>query len=157
MSLPEPPATMRAVRDLVTEAVRLRHALARRSGLSETELGALEHLLGSPCGPGELARILEVSTAASTGIVDRLERRGHVERHPHAEDRRRTDVHVTDPGRAEILGHLRPMLAALGELDAALSADERAVVERFLRGAIVAFTQVSGPAAGPGPAQAREA
>jgi len=142
---------MQAVRDLVTESLRLRHAVVRRSGLGETELLALEHLVEAPCGPGELARLLEVSTAASTGIVDRLERRGHVQRRPHAEDRRRTEVHVTDEGRAEILSHLRPMLLALGELDASLDADERDVVEHFLRGAVAAFGLVSDPAGSPTP------
>lgn len=134
---------MQAVRDLVTEAVRLRHAVVRRSGLSETELVALEHLVEAPSGPGEIARLLQVSTAASTGIVDRLERRGHVERRAHREDRRRTEVHVTNEGRAEILGHLLPMLGALRELDDELSPTDRVVVEKFLRGAITAFETVS--------------
>lgn len=136
---------MQAVRDLVTESLRLRHAVVRRSGLSETELRALEHLVEAPSAPGELARLLDVSTAASTGIVDRLERRGHVQRRPHDQDRRRTEVHVTDGGRDEILGHLRPMLLALGELDAGLDEAEREVVERFLRGAAAAFRLVSDP------------
>ena len=140
---PDVPQTVTAVRDLVSESGRLRHALVRGSGLSETELVALEHLVEAPSAPSELARLLEVSTAASTGIVDRLERRGHVERRPHPDDRRRTTVHVTDEGRAEILGHLRPMLVALQELDAGLSATERDVVLRFLAGAQAAFAQVS--------------
>jgi DNA-binding MarR family transcriptional regulator len=123
--------------------VRLRHALVRRSGLSQTELVALEHLVAAPSTPGDLARLLEVSTAASTGVVDRLERRGHVERRPHPQDRRRTEVHMTEGGREEILGHLMPMLVALRELDAGLDDAERAVVERYLRGARAAFDQVS--------------
>lgn len=134
---------MQAVRDLVSESVRLRHALVRRSGLGETELAALEHLVEAPSTPTELARLLEVSTAASTGIVDRLESRGHVERRAHPADRRRTTLHVTDAGRAEILGHLMPMLVALRTLDADLTPADREVVGRFLAGARAAFAQVS--------------
>lgn len=137
------PATMQAVRELIAESNRLQHALVRRSGLSPTELTALEHLVDAPSTPTELAHLLEVSTAASTGIVDRLERRGHVERRPHPADRRRTTLHVTAGGRAEIVGHLMPMLVALRALDESLSESERVIVERFLAGAREAFEQVS--------------
>lgn len=136
---------MNAVRALVTEAVVLRRTLSRRSGLSETELDALEHLIESPSTPSELARLLDISTAASTGVVDRLERRGHVERRKHPTDRRRLEIRVTDDGRAELLRHLSPMLHALAELDRGLSADERATVIRFLNGATAAFLAVDGP------------
>lgn len=133
---------MNAVRGLVAQAVFLRRALSRRSGLSETELDALEHLVESPTTPSELARLLDISTAASTGVVDRLERRGHVERRKHPTDRRRLEIHVTDDGRAELLRHLNPMLHALAELDRGLRDDERATVIRFLNGVQAAFRVV---------------
>lgn len=136
---------MNAVRALVTQAVAVRRTLSRRSGLSENELDALEHLVGSPSTPSELARLLGVSTAASTGVVDRLERRGHVERRKHPSDRRRLEVHVTDAGRAELLRHLNPMLHALAELDDGLSDDQRATVISFLNGAQAAFRTVDQP------------
>ncbi|KUL21485.1 MarR family transcriptional regulator [Actinoplanes awajinensis] len=135
---------MTAVRALVTEAVALRRTLSRRSGLTETELDALDHLVESPSTPSELARLLDVSTAASTGVVDRLERRGHVERRKHPTDRRRLEIHVTDHGRAELLRYLTPMLHALTELDQRMSPDERATVIRFLTGAQAAFRAVDG-------------
>lgn len=103
----------------------------------------LEHLVRGPMQPGEVARALDVTSAASTGIVDRLAARGHVERRPHAEDRRRTEVHVTDSGREELLAHLLPMFVRLRELDASFTEEERAVVERYLRGAITAFREVA--------------
>lgn len=130
----DPPPAMNGVRQLVDEAVRLRRALVRRTGLTDTELDTLEHLIDGVSTPSELARRLEVSTAASTGIVDRLERRGHVERRPHPTDRRRLEVHVTAEGRAELLRHLAPGLRALAELDAGLTPAERTVVVRYLSG-----------------------
>jgi len=93
-------------------------------------------------GPAELARHLGVTTAASSGIVDRLVERGHAVRRPHASDRRRTDVDITASGRAEVLGHLAPMFAALHELDSQLTPDETEVVEAYLRGAIVALRRL---------------
>lgn len=149
MTQPDPPATMQALRDLVRASVALRQAVVRRSGLTETELVALEHLTLGAAGPAELARRLDVSTAASTGIVDRLEARGHIRRQPHGVDRRRTEVHLTDSGRAEVLSHLRPMLASLRALDEQFDAAERAVVERYLRGATAAFALISQPPAAP--------
>ncbi len=139
------PPTLQALRDLVNAGSRVTHAVSRRSGLSQTELVTLEHLSREQIGPAEVARRLEVSTAAATGIVDRLVSRGHVERRPDAVDRRRTELHITDSGRGEIVGHLMPMFAALDRHDASFTEEEKAVVERYLRGAAAAFEQVSGP------------
>jgi DNA-binding MarR family transcriptional regulator len=135
-----------ALREAIEAGARVRHVVARRAGLSDSELVALQHLVRSPLGPAELARLLDVSTAASTGIVDRLVDRGHAERYPHAADRRRTEVRVTASGREEVLAHLLPMFTALDAWDRSFTDDERAVVERYLRGARAAFEQVSGPA-----------
>jgi DNA-binding MarR family transcriptional regulator len=139
----EPSETMVAMRALVAEAVRLRHTLSRRAGLSDTELTALEHLVDTASTPTELARLLNVTTAASTGVVDRLERRGHVERRRHPTDRRRVEVHVTPEGRADLLTQLQPMLHGLTVLDETLSAAEQAAVIRYLDGARAAFAQVT--------------
>lgn len=140
--------TLLALRRLLTTGVRMRHTVARRAGLSDSELATLEHLSEGALGPGEVARRLEVSTAASTGIVDRLARRGHVARTPHPVDRRRTEVALTPSGRAEVLDHLLPVFIALARLDAGFDDAERAVVERYLRGAIEAFDAVIDPGSG---------
>ena len=134
--------SLTALRDLVTTGARVNHVVARRAGLSESELVTLEHLSRECIGPAEVARRLEVSTAAATGIVDRLVSRGHVERRPHAADRRRTELVITESGRSEVVGHLLPMFVALDGLDRSFSQDEREVVERYLRGAVDAFEEV---------------
>ena len=131
-----------ALREMVTAAARMQHVVARRAGLSDTELTTLDHLSREPLGPAEVARRLDVSTAASTGIVDRLAARGHVERRAHPADRRRTEVHITPSGRAEVVAHLVPMFRALDELDRTFTDAERAVVERYLAGAAEAFEHV---------------
>jgi len=128
-----------ALRETIARGGRLRHLIARRAGLSESDLVAMEHLMRGPLGPAELARILDVSTAASTGVVDRLAERGHVERRAHELDRRRTQVEVTPSGREDVLAHLLPMFRELDRLDRSFTAEERAVVERYLRGVLAAF------------------
>lgn len=143
-----PSRTTLALRDLVEAGTLLRHVVSRRAGLSETEMTTLGHLSRAAMGPAEMARLLEVSTAASTGIVDRLVDRGHAERRPHPEDRRRVEVHLTDSGRAEILEHLGPMFRGLAALDASFTDAELDVVERYLRGAVAALEAVIHPAPG---------
>lgn len=139
----EQTGSLLALRALLAEGARLRHVVARRAGLSATEMAALEHLSREPLGPSEVARRLDVSTAASTGIVDRLVARGHAERRSHPDDRRRTEVFVSPSGRQEVTGHLMPMFLALDRLDRSFTPDERAVVERYLRGAVEALEQVT--------------
>ncbi len=134
--------SLQALREVVDAGGKVRRVVARRAGLGETDLVTLQHLILGARGPAEVARLLEVSTAASTGIVDRLVARGHVERRPHPEDRRRTDVHVTDSGREEVLALLMPMFVELARLDAEFDDDERAVVARYLRRALEAFDAV---------------
>ncbi|MDN4172438.1 MarR family winged helix-turn-helix transcriptional regulator [Nocardioides sp. SOB77] len=135
-------ALMVALRELVEAGARMRHTVARAAGLGEHEMVALQHLSRRAIGPAELARLLGVSTAASTGIVDRLAARGHVVRRAHADDRRRTEVHLTESGRAEVLAHLSPMLTALRALEQEFDDHERAVVERYLLGATRALREV---------------
>jgi DNA-binding MarR family transcriptional regulator len=118
---------------------QLPHAVARRTGLSESELHSLRHLIRGPLGPNDLARTLGVTSAASSGIVDRLEARGHVSRTPHTTDKRRTVVVITDSGRAEVLAQMRPMFEGLVAADSRLNDQERAIVNGYLRDIISAM------------------
>lgn len=132
-----------ALRAMSTAVGRVRPAVARRSGLTETELVTLERLVEGPVGFAELARILEVSTAAATGVGDRLEGHGHAVRRAHPSDRRRVELHVTDSGREEVLAHLLPMFRDLAAVDAQFSDEEKAVVARYLEGARAAFVRAA--------------
>lgn len=131
--------TLLLLRELTRVAEQTAPAIARRAALTHNELRAMEHLMDRPMGPGELARVLGVSSAAASGIIDRLETRGHVERSAHASDGRRTSVTVRASGREEMLAHLMPMFRELAELDAGLDDQERAAVDRYLAGAVRAL------------------
>ncbi|MNT73310.1 putative HTH-type transcriptional regulator YusO [compost metagenome] len=54
------------------------------------------------CTMSELKAALEVTTGAVTGLVDRLERHGLVQRAPSEEDRRVTYLSLTEAGMAAI-------------------------------------------------------
>ncbi|GAB3076976.1 MarR family winged helix-turn-helix transcriptional regulator [Nocardioides zeae] len=136
--------TLEALRVLLDRGTAVHRVVARGAGLGDHEMAVLQHLVPGPVGPAEIARRLEVTSAAATGIVDRLVARGYAERRPHAVDRRRTEVHLTETGRAEVRGHLMPMFRAVVALDDQFDEAERAVVARYLRGAIAALDEVAG-------------
>lgn len=132
-------ASLQALRDVLEVGVRVRRQVRRRTGLSEVELAALEELSRGPRGAVELARAISVSTAAVTGLADRLTARGHLARVPDVSDRRRTQLHATEEARATMATELGPMFEALAELDATFTPAEREVVARYLRGACAAL------------------
>jgi hypothetical protein len=68
-------------------------------------------------------------------MIDRLERRGYVERIPNPEDRRSALVRITKSGLEESLGHLWPYIEEMKGVEEGFSEEERAVVARFLRAA----------------------
>ena len=132
-------ATLDALQELVDVAGAVPPAVARRAGLSTSELHSLRHLMQTPRSPGDLARLLGVTSAASSGVVDRLVAHGHAERRPHGADGRRTEVVI---GRREVFALLAPMFAALAALDQGLDDRERETVDRYLQGAIAALRTV---------------
>lgn len=133
---------MIALRTLTRLSEQVAPAVARRAQLTHNELRALEHLMDRSMGPGELGRVLGVSSAAASGIIDRLEARGHAQRASHHSDGRRTSVTISASGRAEVVGFLMPMFRELAMVDAELSDEDRVAVDRFLEGAIRALRAV---------------
>ena len=124
-----------------------------RGSLSLVHLHVLTILeADGPLPMGRLADALDVSVASATGIVDRMEQRGLVERRPAAADRRVLEVHPTPTGQevfrdlgADRRAHLETVLARLTERElisllvgmralhkarAAMDAEERAADRR---------------------------
>lgn len=106
------------------------HAAAQvaRHGLTLTEFGILEALFHrGPMLLGEVQRRILVSSGGITYLVDRLERKGLVERRECAEDRRARYAALTDRGEALIAEifpeHARHLEHALGGLDEAGKAE----------------------------------
>ncbi len=112
---------------------RIEQRLGAHLGVNLTDLSALEHLIShGPLTPSDLASRLEVTTAASTHIVDRLERAGHVSRERDTTDRRKVLVVPVEASVARATRELTPVLESLDALVAGLSEADRAVIERFL-------------------------
>lgn len=78
-------------------AGHFRHWL--RCSLSLVHLQVLAVLeADGPLAMSKLAEALDVSVASATGIIDRMEQRGLVERRREPDDRRVVQVHRTDSG-----------------------------------------------------------
>jgi len=82
---------------------------------------------------GELGQRVALDGSTITGILDRMEKNGYVERHPNAGDRRSAMVYLTD--KAKTVG---PQINKFAdELDTAIrnnfSSQEMAIFERVLR------------------------
>jgi DNA-binding MarR family transcriptional regulator len=72
-------------------------AEAEESGLTGPQVTVIASLVTrGPMMLTELSRTLGMSHSTASGIVDRLEARGLVQRNPDAADRRRTRIVVTD-------------------------------------------------------------
>ena len=123
---------LRALQTVMTDAEA---ALGRRMRMHPTDLAAMGYLTWAdgPVGPGELGHRLGISAAAATELVDRLTTAGHVERHRDLADRRRIRLQATPGATGAVLGHLGSLIAALDATVRDLSAEDRAVVQAFLR------------------------
>lgn len=68
--------------------------------MHRTDLAALAHVMDGLHSPSELRGALGLSAPATSAMLERLERAGHIERHRSTQDRRGVEVTVTDSARA---------------------------------------------------------
>ncbi len=128
-----------ALRRVTVESQRLGHEFAARHHLHPTDFEALVHVMdaegsGAPLTPGGLATALGMSSGATTAVIDRLERQGHIFRDRDTADRRRVHLRWSEHGRAigkEFFGGLAPLSSTVTD---PLDEHELEVVRQFLGG-----------------------
>ena len=76
-------------------------AVGRRLGLGPTDLRCLDWLTGGPMTAGQLGVAAGLRPAATNALIDRLEKRGLVQRVRSEDDRRQVRVEMTDRARAQ--------------------------------------------------------
>ena len=123
--------------------------LAHRLGIGPTDLAAVTHLTFAPApiGPRELSGRLGITPGATTELVDRLERAGHLARRRDTVDRRRVQLHASASTLQEVAGTLGPLLTALDAVAAGLDAHDREVVTRYLADVLAAYEGFARPTA----------
>jgi DNA-binding MarR family transcriptional regulator len=121
----------------VVQSEHVAHAFAHRHGLHPTDMAALIAIMeaegaGAPLTPGGLATRLRLSSAATTSVIDRLERAGHVHRSREDADRRRVHLRYAEPGMALARDFFAPLGRLTEPVMAAFDDGELATVRRFL-------------------------
>jgi DNA-binding MarR family transcriptional regulator len=132
-------------------AFRIAELATRRSasdsmGMGETDLLALRYLLraqadGEQVGPKDLSRVLSITTASTTSLIDRLVAGGNARREPHPTDKRALVIVPTVSSDSEVrtaFGGMHHRMMAVVE---SLSAEEAHTVIKFLRGMTGAFAE----------------
>jgi DNA-binding MarR family transcriptional regulator len=110
-------------RKFSTQTVFLHEAIAQTAGLNATDTRCLSLIRFHPDGlvtAGWLSNMAGLTTGAITHILDRLEKRGFIERVRDTEDRRKVFLRI----RSESFAELEPKYEAIGR-------SYRSVVEHY--------------------------
>ena len=149
----EPPPLIRLLQEFTLEANRYVDAAGGRNDMHRTDLNALALMMrhaaqNQVVTPGTLRKELNLSSPATTALIDRLHASGHLERERQGTDRRQVQLRMTAKayrdGSAMFLPLARHIGAALTEFTPA----ELDVATRFMNSMIEA-TVAAGREAGP--------
>lgn len=106
--------------------------------LNDTDMRALHFIIvcmhrDTAATPSSIAQYLDISSAATTKLLDRLERAGHINRTQHPNDRRALVITITSRTYRAAMGSMGKQQSKRFYAAARLSSAERDVVIRFLR------------------------
>jgi DNA-binding MarR family transcriptional regulator len=123
-------------RDLATKTVLFHHHLAGRLGLSVTDLKCLDLLRAAdmPLTAKNLAELIGLTGGAITGVADRLEAAGLVERVRDPDDRRRWELRPLPGRQDEIVALFAPLGMAIADLAARYDDQQLEAITSFLVG-----------------------
>jgi DNA-binding MarR family transcriptional regulator len=113
--------------------------VGRQLGLNPTDLRCLDWLVDARRSARELSAATGLSSAATTTLIDRLERKGFVRRVPHERDRRQVLVEMTDEGRERTTQFYGPLVRKGVEM---LNRYNRAELEA-MRDYLLAITELT--------------
>ncbi len=162
------PGASRSAAEVAANLVRTSDAFLaeldrRRREIADLSASAFQALAildgaGEPLAGHLIAERLLVSSASMTSLLDTLEGRGLIERHPHPTDRRKVLIHLTDSAR-DIVDRMLPTVhAASTEAFADLTKSEREQLIRSLGKIRAGLAQVASlPPTTPKPRQMRRA
>nr|WP_306366443.1 MarR family transcriptional regulator [Nocardiopsis sp. CC223A] len=118
---------------LAVRLIKLLHRMADRSGMNPTDFQCYTLLrVAGTMTPGEIASSLCLSTGSVTGVIDRMEAHGLVERTRHPEDRRKVAVRLTAGAERMNSAFAPGMRVAMTELHDGYTTEELAVIVDWL-------------------------
>ncbi len=130
-------AVKESLRDLGAQLALLNHSVGTRLDLKAADLQCLDLISRyGPLSPSALARRAGLHPATMTGVLDRLERSGWIDRHRDSSDRRSVVIQAARGRSAEIL-HLylveSGMNTAMDEICAGYDDEDLELLVGFLR------------------------
>ncbi|MGM0928405.1 MAG: MarR family winged helix-turn-helix transcriptional regulator [Actinomycetota bacterium] len=134
---------MLLLQQFVVESERYVEAVSERNALHRTDLNALAAMVraaaaGRTVTPGVLRTELHLSSPATTALVDRLDRSGHVNRTRSDTDRRKVYLELTDKARATGGAMFAPLARNIGQVLDGYPAEDRQRLAGFLADIITA-------------------
>ena len=128
-----------------SEAQHIGHTFANRNNLHATDMHALLAVMhaernGAPLTPGRLGEAIGLSSGATTALIDRLERGGHLRRTRESTDRRVVHLRYAEAGMSLAVAFFTPLQPHTDAVMDQFSVEELQAVERFLQGMSAALT-----------------
>ncbi|WP_344684955.1 MarR family transcriptional regulator [Saccharopolyspora taberi] len=125
--------------DLPTAMVRMAHLVnhvfaevSRDHDLTPQQAQLMCQLIAGPVGMGELTRLMRLEKSSMSGLVDRVERRGLVERVRDTCDRRAYRIELTEDGVRLANKSHEGVIAELERRAASLTDEERDALTALL-------------------------
>jgi DNA-binding MarR family transcriptional regulator len=153
---PGPPPLVRLLQEFTLEANRYVDAAGGRNDMHRTDLNALAVIMRHSAAdrvvtPGTLRKELNLSSPATTALVDRLCGSGHLVRERQGQDRRQVQLRMTDKAYRDGSAMFLPLARHMGSAMAEFSAEELETVTRFMNSMIDATVRAGQEASGKAP------
>lgn len=147
-----PPPLVRLLQEFTLEANRYVDAAGGRNDMHRTDMNALAVIMrhtarGEIVTPGVLRNELNLSSPATTALIDRLHASGHVLRERRGPDRRQVQLRMTAKAYQDGGAMFLPLARHMGAAMAAYSPEELAIVTRFMTAMIEATLRAGQEAA----------
>lgn len=145
-----------AIRGMSLDGQRVADTFAHRHGLNPTDMRALNLIMEAETRhealtAGRLSSLLGTSTGATTAVIDRLERIGHIHRNREHADRRKVTLHF-EPLAMQLAGaYFGPLGALTDDVMSRYSTAELRTVHRFMEDMRVAYAAHQLALNAPGP------
>lgn len=131
-------AVLQALRQYRAAEQQMRQRTRDELNINDKDMQALHYLMhahqhGSALGPTELSRLLSISTASTTALIDRLVHSGHVERQIHPTDRRALKLVPTDISHVDMQTSLSRLHERMMDAASSLPPGDADAVTKFLQ------------------------
>jgi DNA-binding MarR family transcriptional regulator len=147
------------IRGMALDGQRVADTFAHREGLNATDMRALTLIMEAESRrealtAGQLSAKLGTSTGATTAVIDRLERIGHIHRNREHADRRKVTLHFEPLAMQLAAAYFGPLGALTDDVMSRYSTAELETVRRFMADMRQAYADHQAALAAPRSAEA---